>query len=79
MTSDLTTLDLSTLDLVIGGAGPGEEVEGNVGVTANKNRVQAGVQFKYSGSDYVKCVGPVAHMPGATPADIRNTCGLPPK
>ena len=79
MTSDFTTLDLCTLDLVIGGAGAGEQVEGNVGITADKDHVQAGVQFKYSGSDYVKCVGTVAHMPGSTPADIRNACGLPPK
>ena len=79
MSSKFESIDPQHLITVSGGAG-GEQISGNLGVSVptEAGPVQLGAQGSRSQSDYAKCVGTVSGMQGATPADIRATCGLPP-
>jgi hypothetical protein len=79
MMTAFATIDLFTLDHVHGGQDAAEHGNGNLGVTvpvAGAN-IEVGLQGEYTKSNYSKCVDAVTALPGATPADIRASCGLP--
>jgi hypothetical protein len=85
MNDSFEAIDLVTLAHVCGGdggSGTGTDINGNIGVTVptKAGNVQVGIQggYKSTQSDYATCANGVRAMPGATPADIRANCGLPP-
>lgn len=80
----LETIDILALDSVTGGndAAPNtSSTSGNIGVTVPTRRgqsVQVGVQGNHSTArtNYAECIGAV-RAAGGTPAEMRQTCGLP--
>ena len=80
--TNMQQIDHVTLAHVFGGQDSGNEGSINVGVTipTDAGGVEVGVQgsTKTWNTDYKTCSDNVLKLPGAKPADIRATCGLPP-
>jgi|HubBroStandDraft_6_1064221.scaffolds.fasta_scaffold42370_3 hypothetical protein len=76
--SQLEVIDLASLSTVTGGGSSTASAQLGVQLPIKGGQINVGGQGNASLTDYAACAGLVSKMPGARPADIRESCGLPP-
>lgn len=79
MTNKIITIHASDLSNVTGGGTSTSKQQVGIQATVPKlGPVNIGGTNESADTDYRTCVSAVRKMPGAKPADIVATCGLPP-